>query len=287
MKYITTLVKDIEDVLQAKGGWDAVARDYLTKNIGEAADRRFSLKTTPRTKGLRMSNIGSPCKRKLWYYVNLPDGTEEEVSPSMSLKYFYGDIIESLVLSLAKAAGHTVEGEQDEVSVEGIKGHRDCIIDGVLIDVKSASTKGFEKFKYHMLNTDDPFGYLPQITGYLAGAQSDPKVTEKNKAGFLAVDKTLGHICLDMYDLRDEVKDFPSTIRKTIDTVTNLSVTPKKAYSDVPDGKSGNMKLDTACSYCEYKSLCWTGLRQFNYSTGPRWLTKVVREPNIKGGESC
>ncbi len=47
------------------------------------------------------------------------------------------------------------------------------------------------------------------------------------------------------------------------------------------------MKLSVGCSYCAYKNDCWSdandghGLRKFIYSKGPRWLTKVVSEPNV------
>ena len=282
MKSIKTLVADIENVLLQKGGWDNAAKEYLLKNIGESADRRL-LPTSgaSHTRTLRMSNVGTPCTRKLWYYCNLPETTEVTTSPSMSLKYFYGDILESLVLSLAKAAGHEVTGEQDEVTVDGIKGHRDCIIDGMVVDVKSASSQSFKKFRDHQLMTEDPFGYIAQLTGYLTAAQNDPLVTEKNKAAFLAVDKTLGHIVLDVYDLRDEVEDYPSKLAKVKADVNNLSVTPPRGFKDVPDGKSGNMKLDSACSYCDFKHLCWPGLKQYNYSTGPRFLTVVKREPKV------
>ena len=167
MKNIKTLVSDIEAVLLQKGGWDEASREYLTKNIGEAADRRLSIPTGKHTRGLRMSNIGTPCTRKLWYYCNLPETVENTSTPSMALKYFYGDVIESLVLSLAKAAGHDVSGEQDELMVEGIKGHRDCVIDGMLVDVKSASSQSFGKFRYNQLKSDDPFGYIKQLTAYL------------------------------------------------------------------------------------------------------------------------
>lgn len=286
MRSINTLVKDIEAVLLQKGGWDKAAEEYLLQNIGEAAMRRLSTPSGASYRGLRMSNVGSPCLRKLWYYVNLPETTSTDLTPSMALKYFYGDIIESLVLSLAKAAGHDVQGEQDEVTVEGIKGHRDCVIDGVLVDVKSASSQGFSKFKYNQLKSDDPFGYIPQLTGYLYGAKDDPKVTNKHQAAFLAVDKSLGHIVLDMYDLRDEVEDYRDKVIKVKTIVNDTSKTPPRAFEDVPDGKAGNMKLGSACSYCDFKQLCWPGLRQFNYSTGPRWLTKVVKTPDIKGGET-
>ena len=42
----------------------------------------------------------------------------------------------------------------------------DCKIDGIVTDVKSASSFGFKKFKDGQLAIDDPFGYIDQIKAY-------------------------------------------------------------------------------------------------------------------------
>ena len=43
----------------------------------------------------------------------------------------------------------------------------DCKIDGIVTDVKSASSFGFKKFKDGQLGlVDDPFGYIDQIKAY-------------------------------------------------------------------------------------------------------------------------
>lgn len=53
------------------------------------------------------------------------------------------------------------------------------------------------------------------------------------------------------------------------------------------DGAYGNRKLGVECSYCPFKVDCWqdvndgSGLRKFIYSSGPRWLTVVKKEPNV------
>lgn len=227
-----------------------------------------------------MSNLGTPCDRKLWYTVNQPSAGERLGGPVL-LKFLYGDIIERLILGLAKIAGHTVEGEQDELDIGGVKGHRDAVIDGELIDVKSATTHSFNKFKEHKLKTDDPFGYLTQIGAYLHASQTDPKVTQKDRASFIAVDKQLGHICLDTYSKSDT--DYDKLVSDKQSMVRSVSP-PARGFSDVAEGKSGNRKLGTECSYCPFKSTCWPGLRTFNYSSGPSFLTVVAREPNV--GES-
>ena len=104
------------------------------------------------------------------------------------------------------------------------------------------------------------------------------------RGAFLAVDKTLGKICLceipaevvAKYKVRDRI----AHIKDVIDSPD----LPPRCYSDVPDGKSGNMKLDTGCSYCPHKFNCWDDLKTYYYSTGPRYLTRVVREPKVQSG---
>ena len=45
-----------------------------------------------------------------------------------------------------------LKGEQGEVEIEGIKGHRDAIIDGAIGDVKSASAFSYKKFEEAQTN---------------------------------------------------------------------------------------------------------------------------------------
>lgn len=280
MKTIHNLVHDIEEVIRGKGGWDNTVNEYFTKTMGEAATRRLSSEKEEHKPSLRMSNIGTPCKRKLWYHLNSKE-EPEELAASTKMNFFFGDMIENLLLSLAKAAGHTVEGEQDEVTAYGIVGHRDAVIDGVVVDVKSASTRGFDKFKYNQLRVDDPFGYIQQLTGYVHAAKDDPLVKDKKGGAFLVMDKQFGHICLDYYDLSPEL----SLLEKHINeckVFASLPIPPHRGFEPVPEGKSGNMKLPPGCTYCPYKETCWPDARKFLYSTGPVWLTKVVRLPNVK-----
>jgi hypothetical protein len=73
----------------------------------------------------------------------------------------------------------------------------DCKIDGVVTDVKSASTYGFKKFKDATLAFDDPFGYIDQIKGYA-------KSEGETQVGWLAMDKANGHLTYLKYDLEDK-----------------------------------------------------------------------------------
>lgn len=282
MTTINTLVKDINEVLQGKGGWDAAITEYFLENMRDFAETRMQ-DQEEKAKGkqtLRLSQLGKPCQRQLWYSMNLPISDEPFPAHTL-LKFRYGDIIEALVLSLAKAAGHKVEGEQDVLYVDGIKGHRDAVIDRITVDVKSASSYGYQKFANGSLRDDDPFGYISQLSSYVYAGRDHPVESHPTLGAFLAVDKQNGYLCLDMYDFGPELDRKLSDVQNIKEMVENPEP-PARHFSDEEDGKSGNRKLGAGCSYCDFKQGCWPGLRTFLYSGKPRFLTQVVREPAVK-----
>lgn len=279
MKTIDTLVEDILDVVDQKGGWDLTVSSFFKETIATTLETRLTAPETPRTGSLRMSNVGTPCKRKLWYHIN-DDTGGETLRPETRLKFLFGDIIEDLIISLAMAAGHTVEGMQDEMEISGIKGHRDCVIDGVTVDIKSASSYAFKKFETGRLREDDAFGYISQLSSYVYAGKDDPLVKDKTRGAFLVMDKQHGKLCLDVYDFSQELPYKEAEVLNT-KMIVNGSEVPERGFSSVPEGKSGNMKLGVNCSYCEFKHKCWPSLRGFYYSRGPVYLTTVVREPNV------
>lgn len=282
-KTIETLVDDIHDFVN--GDINSYVGDNLEsfeQDIGNLYRARF-LPERDRDDdvgSVRMSSLGVKCFRKLWYRQHHRDSAEK-LLPSGRLKFFFGDVLESILLRLAEDSGHTVEGKQDELELFGVKGHRDAIIDGVTVDCKSASSYSFAKFKEGLSPDTDVFGYLKQLEAYVAAAQDDELVKDKNGGAFLVFDKQHGHITLDYHTFDidiNRIEEYINSIRKA---VNNDEREPGRAYLDVSDGKSGNRKLDTECSYCEFKRVCWPELRTFIYSTGPRFLTKVVREPDV------
>ena len=278
MKKIDTLIRDINKTLKGMGGWDGIRGQSLGYGISLIANQRFSKPQEPRGY-LSLSSVGTPCKRKLWYKINRTD-EGEELTPNTFLKFFYGDMIEELVLQLAIASGHDVTGEQDRLDVHGVKGHRDAVIDGMTVDVKSCSSYAFKKFKEGRLRDDDPFGYISQLSSYVYAGQNDPLVTDKVRGAFLAVDKQNGHICLDVYDFTEELKTKEEEILETIYMVDGKI--PEERIPPVPQTKSSdNTKLSMQCSYCEFKFLCWENLRTFIYSSGPEYLVDVVQEPRV------
>jgi hypothetical protein len=183
-----------------------------------------------------------------------------------------------MVLALAKAAGHDVRGEQDEIILDGIRGHRDCVIDGCIVDVKSSSSRSFIKFKDGSIKDNDSFGYLDQLDAYLLGSADDPLVTVKDKAYLLAIDKQLGHMVLYEHTLREQhIRNRISAYR----AISERTDPPTCECGTVADGKSGNIKLDIKASYSAYKHCCFPRLRTFIYADGPRYLIKVVRKPDV------
>lgn len=275
MKSISTLVPDMYAALEK--GEIKIDAEKLAKMI---AARLQQVKGGP---ALRMSNIGEDCERKLWYNHNMP-GAAEPLPGHTLLKLLIGDIHEEVVLSIAEQTpGHTVTGRQDEVTLEGVIGHRDAIIDGVLVDVKSANSRGMDKFRNHAVEVDDPFGYMAQLTAYLDASQDDVQV--RNEAAFLASDKELGHLVLDKY--KKKTIDWKALVTRLRGILAEPRP-PQRKYAAVPEGSSGNMKIPMKCSYCQYKNECYkdanegAGLRKYIYAKGPVWLTKIIREPNVK-----
>lgn len=271
-----TLINDIYSLFEGHECDDALL-DELATNLKSLLKERFRSYKSVRPSYLRISNIGKPCDRFLFYDVNGIEG--EKLQPHTKLKFLYGDIIEALLIYLVKESGHCVTHEQEQVDIDGIKGHTDCMIDGRVCDVKSASTYSFKKFKDGVLHEQDSFGYIGQISGY-------DHAYEQGDGFFLVMDKQNGHLCT--YEPPQEYRiDVPERI-KHLKEVTSCNTPPERCFQAQPDGKSGNMKLGTECSYCSYKHECWKdsnngmGLRTFLYSNGPRYLTNVERVPDVK-----
>ncbi len=271
MASINTLVEDIYCLLE-EGTTEDISKscEQFGKNLAALLTDRLRPKEEKRT--LRMSNVGKP-DRMLWYEVNSTVKKEEFNGPTY-LKFLYGDLIEEVVLFLAEVSGHSVSDRQRQVTVDGIIGHIDGVIDNVLIDVKCTSPHSFKKFKDGTLRNDDPFAYIPQLSGYMQGTGID-------NGAYVAVDKQNGNITVmplqdeDRIDIEKRIKD--------IKEIVSQENPPERCFQPEPMGKSGNLKLPAGCSYCPFKTECWkdVGLRKFIYSTGPVWMTHVEKEPEV------
>lgn len=272
-KQLNTLVDDIYSLFDPNS-----THEPDEDHLDEVAEQFKNLLRTrlkerePVDNPLRFSSLGKK-DRQIWYMAK--KAPVEEMSGKTYFKFLYGDVIELLVLFLAKEAGHSVERQQEEIDVEGVKGHIDAIIDGVVIDVKSASPYGYKKFKDNKVLEDDPFGYAQQLAGY------SQVLNPGEAAAWVAFDKVSGEICTTPLS-HSIIKDYDAIERiKYLKEVIDKDEPPERCYEDEPDGKSGNRKLNTPCSYCAYKHTCWPQLRTFLYSNGPRFLTQVVKTPDV------
>jgi len=146
MKTTETLVDDIYALMETKDADPSVDVEAEIEKYGENIKAlmrtEFGREKRKDNRTLRLSNIGRTDKY-LWNHVH---GTEKEkIQPHTYVKFMYGHMVEEMLLFLTRMAGHTVTDEQKVCNVGGIVGHMDCKIDGVVTDVKSASSFGFKK----------------------------------------------------------------------------------------------------------------------------------------------
>jgi hypothetical protein len=275
MADISTLVTDIYRTMEE----GTEVPESLTKAFGEELSKLIEDRLSGEGQEFRIrpSNLGEKCLRRLWYQAKMPEKAQKLKGQDL-LKFLLGDIFEAVILYLAEASGHTVTGKQDTVSLHGVSGSRDSVIDGMVVDAKSASPFSWQKFAEGLTVDKDAFGYLDQIEFYRQASQDDPLVTNKEQAAFLAGEKVLGKLTLDIHGPKGT--DFDAKI-SAIKEVLSLSTPPGRGYSPEPYGKSGNESLPVKCNYCEFRKTCWPGARTFLYSSGPVHFTKIVKEPNV------
>ena len=280
-KTLDTLVQDIYEVIEVLNEDEAIdIPEDMYEQFGrdmEDALRHWATPVERPKNGLRMSNIGRPLRR-LWYDLNTEQEKEQIDAPTF-IKFLYGHLLEVLLLFFVRLAGHVVESEQKEVTVSGIKGHMDSVIDGEVIDVKTASGYAFKKFKDGTLAQNDSFGYLSQLAGY-------EKAEKTNNGGFLVMNKETGELTVFIPD--DLEKPNITHRIKEVKQAVQRKTPPEYCYPPIPDGVSGNMKLPRDCTWCPHKFECHKdandgqGLRTFNYAKGRVYLTQVEKLPNVQ-----
>ena len=280
-KTLDTLVQDIYEVIEVLNADEAIdIPEDMYEQFGrdmEDALRHWATPIDRPKNGLRMSNIGRPLRR-LWYDLNTEQEKEQIDAPTF-IKFLYGHLLEVLLLFFVRLAGHVVESEQKEVTVSGIKGHMDSVIDGEVIDVKTASGYAFKKFKDGTLAQNDSFGYLSQLAGY-------EKAEKTNNGGFLVMNKETGELTVFIPD--DLEKPNITHRIKEVKQAVQRKTPPEYCYPPIPDGVSGNMKLPRDCTWCPHKFECHKdandgqGLRTFNYAKGRVYLTQVEKLPNVQ-----
>lgn len=271
MKTVDTLVDDMFKLVE--GGMPPATSN---NKVEISYDKWFSTEERVREdKVLYFSEVGDPCPRRLWYKYNVPQLAFKPDGRTL-FKFFYGDMLEELALNVAEDAGHTVTGRQERAIYEIgdgwiVRGRIDAIIDNVVVDVKSVTKYSEEKFKHGLVN--DPFGYYQQLNGYATALGYD-------KAGFLTVQKELGHVNYYPIDVNKAL--FKMQTDHAVEVVAMDSPDPIPRLDSVPASKtSKNRKLCTSCSYCNFKKECWPEMRTFLYSSGPEFLVDVVDTPRV------
>lgn len=239
------------------------------KAFGEGLSQLVVKQLERKANYLRLSNLGTSCRRKLWYSINCAELAEPLSGPAR-IKFLIGDITEAVILFLARLAGHAVTDEQKSVALHGVKGHIDAKINGEVTDVKSASPASFKKFEAGLAPESDGFGYLTQLGSYVQAEGG-------SRGHFLAVDKVLGTLVLDTHDSLPNVS---ATQVREVREILDSSEVPDRGFEDEAMGEAGNRVLKTVpCGYCEFKHTCWPGLQIRQYYKGPVHFTKIVKEP--------
>jgi len=212
---------------------------------------------------LRMSNIGRPLRSLM---LEQKYGATK-FDPQQKLRATYGYIWESFLFFLLKASGLDIETQKQvslDISVDDkkeykVNGTLDCIIDGEIYDVKSASPWSYNnKFiSLETLKEDDPFGYVGQALGY--------SIADKcHFGGWIVIDKSDGRIKVvpipkEGYKelAREYLNDFKNKVRRLFFT--------KDAEMPSCDGvieetfnkkKTGHKILKKTCEFCAHKYIC-------------------------------
>lgn len=289
----TDLVRSIEEMLDGlnDGKTIEISDEQLTwlstqlaTTIKESLSGREH-KVRPKDR-LAPTEIGETCLRKVWYSRHPELSKPERLPGHTYLKFMYGNVLETVLLLLAKVAGHEIQKEQEvvELPIEGItvRGRLDAVINGVLVDVKTSSNYGFSKFTEGLTDDNDKFGYRGQLEAYQASTGID-------QAGFFAINKETGRLAFHMHSTsaEDALRNTEARV-KYLSTALNNEEVPEfqPEFAAVPHGKK-NSKLCTKCSYCGYKYECWKdanegeGLKGYKYSNGPVWLTHIGEEPRV------
>jgi hypothetical protein len=268
---IESLVDDIYEVVKG-----AKAPATSNNNVNVSYDKWFTPRDKQREeKVLYFSEVGDPCLRRQWFKYNQPEQAEQ-LDGNTLLKFFYGDILEELVLQVAEDAGHEVSHKQEKVFYEAgdgwwVRGRIDAIIDGVVVDVKSVTKYSEEKFKKGLV--EDPFGYYQQLNGYASALAND-------SAWFVTIQKELGHVAY--YPIETHRGLFNAQVKHSIEGVSEKSFETLPGFAPVPQSAtSSNTKLCASCSYCSYKKQCFPQMRTFLYSSGPVHLVDVVDTPRV------
>lgn len=226
--------------------------------------KRQFLEERVNRKTLRLSSIGK-CMRQQWFTAK--GYPAEPVSPRASIIFWQGDLIEACTNALAKMAKVDIRREQEEVELEGIKGH----IDGVLyendepkavVEIKSMADYSFKRFEKEGI--DNTFGYTSQGIAYATAL-------DLNSVVWVATNKNTGAMAEYLFTVTDEMKrDIVKRVQE-LKKLVNSWVMPFREYYPEKDGK-----LPVQCQYCGHKHNCYKELDTVIKNGKPQFFAKVA-----------
>jgi hypothetical protein len=196
------------------------------------------------------------------------------------ITFMYGDFVEALLMFLIREAGHEITNEQKEVNIKGVLGHIDLEIDEDVVDIKSASPRNFGKFVSGLIHDEDEYGYIVQLSSYV-------HALNKEVGYFLVCNKVTGELYLLKLEGLELINP-ENRIERLKKLVQQKEPPVPFCYAPIPEGKSGNLKLNKLCEWCPFNKECWKdsndgkGLRWFKYSNGLVPFVKVVKEPKVE-----
>ena len=248
--------------------------NQVASDVKAAMDKQFN--SGPRDEfKLRMSNVGKP-KCQLWFEKN--DSKDKiPFPPHFLMNMILGDLVEAVFKGLLRAAGAEFK-DNDNVTLklpdgQEISGEYDMEMDGKIDDVKSASPNSYRnKFEsFDSLQSDDSFGYIPQLVGY-------SKAAGKEVGGWWVVNKANGefkYVSASEVDSEKVLQD----IQETVNYIENDEPF-ERCFEAVPETyrnkASGNLVLQNVCKWCSFKDKCWPNLK-----TLPSRVSKAKVLPEV------
>lgn len=270
----------------------------MADQVVAATKRQFMENRAPKVGDIRPSALGK-CPRQGWYTYQ---GTQpdEPLAGRARFVFWFGDVVETAVLGLARMAGCPVSDFQREIPMEvaGVPmvGHIDALLQDsggpVVVDVKSMSSVGFRMWKNNGPSND--FGYVDQLQAYMRGL-------DLQRALFVCVNKEQGHLA--EYEIRRNDEMFipraESYVRQATqetepsrayaledevvkaqgrDNAEKILYSNKKAVILDNKGswwrvKTGRGLLPTTCGYCQFKQRCWPGVKlEAEEDEKPKWV---------------
>lgn len=221
------------------------------KNFKELAEYSFKRQFTEREKSdnaFRLSNSGH-CARKLAYKQLKFPLNGKEMDARSHFVFWYGDILEACVLTLAQLAGLNIcytGREQKTVTLDcgnGLKidGHPDGFWGDYLVEIKSMTSYGFREFQERKISEE-----------YLCQANANMEASGLDKMIMIAINKESGVLCEQVLTKNSEYVEMAKATFRELKGATTDKL-PERKY------KPTNGLWPWQCGYCAYWKTCLEG----------------------------